>query len=80
MFKNHNKSIGYLVGVGCGFIGIGLGSLLALYGVVLGHLYLKDGTNFVNNWQSLGLDVGIISAIIGIISSIYGIIINRFKY
>lgn len=61
-------------------MGIYFGNLLTIYGAVLGHLYIKDGTVFVDSLQSLGLDIGIIRAVIGIISLIFGMKIKRFRY
>lgn len=66
-----------LLGVCFGFFGIAIGALLAFNGIIQGHIYIDKGIAYIDNYQSLGIDMG---CFIGLVSALFGMVVHKLKY
>lgn len=69
-----------LLGVCFGFLGIAIGASLAFNGIIQGHTYIDKGIAYIDNYQSLGIDMGLMGCFIGLISALFGIVVHKLKY
>lgn len=76
-----NSSICCLLGVCFGFVGIAIGAVFACHGVIQGHIYIEDhAIAYIDSYKSLGIYMGLMSALIGLISALLGIVVHKLKY
>lgn len=69
-----------LLGVCFGFFGIAIGALLAFNGIIQGHIYIDKVIVYIDNYQSLGIDMGLMGCFIELISALFGIVVHKLKY
>lgn len=65
-----------LLAVCFGLLGIAIGA----FEIIQRHTYIDKGIVDIDNYQSLGIDMGLMGCFIGLISALFGMVVHKLKY